>query len=263
MTAGSGFQVGHDAPRFYESHVGLFMAPFVERLVQDAVVPGASVLDVACGTGLATRAAAEVAGPDGRVIGSDINPGMLAHARSISEGSGANIRWFEASALDLPFEDEEFDAVICQQGLQFFPDATAGLREMSRVTRSGGVLGITTWAPPETSPFLTLELEMIIRHGRATPGVWSTTEEGLTQWFEEAGLSAVSIELIQVDVDLPDLATYVPGHLRALPWSAGFFALPHEVQTKAIAELDDEMAEYRSGEGMRVPFSSYIAVARL
>lgn len=57
-----GFQVGRSAPSFYEAHVWRLMTPFVELLVERTVAPGRSVLDVACGTGFATRAAALVAG---------------------------------------------------------------------------------------------------------------------------------------------------------------------------------------------------------
>ena len=63
----SGFQIGRDAPVFYETHVSRFMAPFVEALVTRTVSAGSSVLDVACGTGFATRAAAAVAGPGARI----------------------------------------------------------------------------------------------------------------------------------------------------------------------------------------------------
>jgi SAM-dependent methyltransferase len=128
----SGFQVDINAPSAYEAQVRPLMAPFVDVLVNSTVTAGDAVLDVACGTGFATRAAAAVAGRDARVEGSDLNPAMVAHARSVADGSGANLTWREASALELPHEDGEFDTVICQQGLQFFPDPAAGVREMGR-----------------------------------------------------------------------------------------------------------------------------------
>src|SRR5262245_60003743 len=81
---------------------------------------GEDVLDVACGTGVVARLAARKVTP-GHVTGLDLNSGMLAVARNVSNG-GEPISWKEGSALDLPFSSGHFDAVLCQLGLQFFPD---------------------------------------------------------------------------------------------------------------------------------------------
>jgi SAM-dependent methyltransferase len=256
----SGFQVGPDAPRFYEEQVGRFMVPFASALVTATVAAGDAVLDVACGTGFATRAAAAIAGAGARVEGSDLNPAMVAHARTVADGSGADLRWREASALELPYGDGEFDAVICQQGLQFFPDPAAGVEEMIRVTRSGGRVGVTVWAPSELSPFLHHETEMLAQYGGGAPARWSATEQQLRDWFAGAGAADVSVELLTIDVELPPVRSYVPEHLLALPWSADFRALPQARRSAALAALDSELAEHRTDEGLRVPFSSYLAV---
>ena len=165
MAADSGFQVGRDAPRFYEAQVGRFMAPFVDALVTATVRSGNAVLDIACGTGFATRSAAAVAGAGARVEGADINPAMVALARTVLDDSGASVGWSVASGLDVPFGDGEFDAVICQQGLQFFPDPAAGVREMTRLARPDGRIGVTVWSLPERTPFLYRETAMLARHG--------------------------------------------------------------------------------------------------
>jgi SAM-dependent methyltransferase len=78
------------------------------------------VLDIACGTGVVTRLAAERVAT-GRVVGLDSNAGMLAVARSVSKTAAASIEWLEGSALSLPFGSDSFDLVLCQLGLQFFP----------------------------------------------------------------------------------------------------------------------------------------------
>ncbi len=185
--AESGFQVGLDAPLFYEMHVGRFMAPFVEALVGSTIRPGDAVLDVACGTGFATRAAAAVAGAGARVQGADLNPAMVDQARTVPDTSGADLRWAEASGLDLPFGEGEFDAVICQQGLQFFPDPAPGIREMVRVARPGGCIGVTVWSPSERSPFLDCETAMLASCGSGAQAEFSTTESQLRNWFADGG----------------------------------------------------------------------------
>ena len=109
------------------------------------LIPGERVLDVACGTGIVARLAAGRMGSGG-VVGLDINPGMLAVARSLPPGPGPAIEWHEGSVLDMPFPEGSFDICLCQLGLQFFPDRAAALREMRRVLRTGGRLALSVFS---------------------------------------------------------------------------------------------------------------------
>ena len=95
-----------------------------------ALRPGERVLDVACGTGVVARLAAQQVGTAGQVTGVDLNAGMLAVARALSPPPGATITWVEGSAVAIDLADVQFDVVLCQQGLQFFPDQPAALWEM-------------------------------------------------------------------------------------------------------------------------------------
>jgi len=266
MEERSGFQVGVDAPFHYEEQVAIFMAPFVAALVAAGVKMGDDVLDVACGTGFATRAASNATGPSGSVIGSDLNPSMLAMARSVEEDTPTTIDWHEASALDLPFSDHRFGSVSCQQGIQFFPDVAAGLREMARVLQPGGVLSASVWAPIEQSPFFATEAEMLIDRCGSDPDVSLSAfpvggELVVRNWFESAGLRSVTIELVEAVVSLPPVSEYVPRHLKALPWSAGYFELSEHDQQIALADLTSRLSEFESGDGIDVPFRSYLATA--
>lgn len=266
MSGASGFQVPDSAPAHYQDQVERFMAPFVEAMVTACVTEGDAVLDVACGTGFATRSAARIVGSGGRVVGSDINAGMVAMARSVPGELGTEISWYEASALDLPFADDEFDAVICQQGAQFFPDVPSGLVEMARVTRPGGILAATIWAGVEHSPFFTSEFEMLQRFCGVDPDAVGSTfpeggEEEIGGWFQAAELVDITIALVHEDVLLPPVMEYVPEHLKALPWSAGFFELDPEAQTEALTWLDTRLAPYRTENGIELPFRSYLVTA--
>jgi ubiquinone/menaquinone biosynthesis C-methylase UbiE len=137
----------------YERHfVPAVGRPFADRVV-DAASPraGEQCLDVACGTGVVARLAAERVGETGAVVGVDGHPGMLATARATSN----DIDWQQASAEGLPFEDDRFDVVLCSLGLQFFTDKPAALAEMLRVLRPGGRVAVATVGPtPE--PFRVL-----------------------------------------------------------------------------------------------------------
>jgi ubiquinone/menaquinone biosynthesis C-methylase UbiE len=104
------------------------------------------VLDVACGTGGVTRLAAERVGDAGSVEGLDLNPGMLAVAKSVTPPNLSS-EWHEASGEHMPFDDESFDVVLCQMGLQFVPDKSSALREMRRVLAPKGRLALNLPGP--------------------------------------------------------------------------------------------------------------------
>ena len=107
-----------------------------------AVSAGQEVLDVAAGDGnFALACAAEGA----RVVASDISPGMVERGRARSRAEGYDIEWVEADAEDLPFEDERFDCVGSVFGAMIAPRPEVAARELFRVVRPGGVVGMTAW----------------------------------------------------------------------------------------------------------------------
>ena len=140
-------------PEMYEQLlVGPLFRPSAEVILEEvALARGNRLLDIACGTGIVARLAKERLGDSGRVVGVDVNPQMLAVARSVAPG----IDWREGSATALPLQDDEqFDTVTCQQGLQFFPDKRAAAREMRNALAPGGMLAVATWRPTVEMPLL-------------------------------------------------------------------------------------------------------------
>jgi SAM-dependent methyltransferase len=266
-TNSSGFQVGRGVPEQYHAYVAPLMKPFVEVLVASTVRSGSAVLDVACGTGFATRAAADATGPGGSVAAIDINPGMLDEARRQLADVDIAVDMRQASALELPFDDASFDSVICQQGLQFFPDPVVGLREMHRVLRYGGRIAATVWAPVGYSPYLAAQRRLLQTtagldakaFGQACPPGGETTMRG---WATNAGLGRFDVQPIERDIHLPSFARFISGHLRALPWSAPFFELETAVQAAAIASMLDELAAYIDAEGAaHIPTTALLLTA--
>jgi SAM-dependent methyltransferase len=151
------WQVAGNAAEVYERElvpaVFAAWAPLVVDLA--APQPGERVLDVACGTGVVARLAAQRVGGTGQVVGLDLNPGMLAVAAGVAPPASptwAPITWREASALALPLADATFDIVYCQLGLQFFADRPVALREMARVLVPGGRVALMVWRALQYSP---------------------------------------------------------------------------------------------------------------
>jgi SAM-dependent methyltransferase len=152
----------------YEQHiVPAIVARWAPELVEVVGVrPGERVLDLACGTGIVTRLLADRVGPAGRVVGLDVNASMLAAARIAV--TSPQIEWLEGNAMSIPLPDAAFDAVVCQQGFQFFPDKLVALHEMRRVLVPGGRLVLSVWRSIEHAPgFRVLEEALARRIGAA------------------------------------------------------------------------------------------------
>lgn len=164
MSTSEAFQLDLAAAEAYEKRfVPAMFAEWAEVLVAEAgVAPGQRILDVACGTGIAARRAAEIAGASS-VTGVDINEAILTIAARVHPG----ITWLRGDAAALPFPDAEFDSVLCQMALMFFSDPLAAVREMRRVTSDGGTIAVAVPAQLEDQPAYGPFLDLAGRHAGA------------------------------------------------------------------------------------------------
>jgi SAM-dependent methyltransferase len=130
--------------------------PFEELLVAAvAASSGRRVLDVGCGTGVTTLAAAEVLGPDGHALGVDISQPMIACARSRAERAGASATFVCDNAQTYAFEPASFDAVISRFGVMFFDDPVRAFGNLRRAASAGATLCTIAWRGPAENPFMT------------------------------------------------------------------------------------------------------------
>ena len=104
------------------------------------------VIDVACGTGIVGRQIVRKLGPTGRVVGVDLNEGMIEIARKLTKEDAPKCEWHAADVTSMPFDANSFTLAVCQQGLQFFPDEERALREIHRVLQTDGRIAVTVWA---------------------------------------------------------------------------------------------------------------------
>lgn len=140
------------APRAYDDYlVPRLFEPWANELLQQVKLkPGDMILDVGTGPGTIARAAASKVGPSGLVFAIDQSKPMLDVARAKSAPAcAARIEYLQSPAVPLPGSSGIFDAVFCEQGLQFFPDRQAALREMRRVLKPDGRAAIAVWAALE------------------------------------------------------------------------------------------------------------------
>ncbi|WP_416986372.1 class I SAM-dependent methyltransferase [Streptomyces sp. T028] len=240
MADATGFHLKGSAPERYEHYVAPLMAPFVTALVDAAdLFPGATVLDLACGTGFAARAAAAQVGPAGRVHGIDIDEGRLEVARERHPRLYPDIEFTAAPADDLPHADRSFDVVLCQQAAQYFADLDAALREAARVTRPGGRFAATVWTRMDESPYCVAQHHALQTYAGPEAAAryragFACTADRLTDALRQAGYRTTAHRDLTYDIELSPLEEYVPAHLSSLSVTS---ALPEQTLTEAAGTI--------------------------
>lgn len=230
------------AAEIYERHfVPSIGEPFARRLLAAAnPASGERVLDVACGTGVATRLAAEAVGSDGTAAGLDINPGMLEVARKVSP---PGIEWHEAPAEDMPLPDSSYDLVLCAMGLQFFPEQVKALQEMRRVLAPGGRTVVLT--PGPTPPlFEAIDLALTDHVGPGASmfvhAVFSLHDpaEG-RELFERARFGGVDVQTGSQPLRVAPPADFFWQYVQSTPLAA----MVAELDEAARAALERDVVE--------------------
>jgi len=248
--------------------------PFTKDF-KNYVSTGDVVLDVGCGTGLVTLYASEAAGPEGRVVGIDPTSFLLERARS--KTSAHPIEWVDASVEDMPFEEDTFDVVLCQQALQYMEDPLIGMKSMTRVLKPGGTVAVSVWSPTDSQvPVRDFE-DLIAQH--IDPDV-STLHaftfgglERLTSLASEAGLKLVSAETVSHPTIYESVAACVElvlaGAGRALPdgtLGMGMFDLEDERYVQGVEDLivalEQKWASYTRSGQLVVPYFTDVIVAQ-
>jgi ubiquinone/menaquinone biosynthesis C-methylase UbiE len=258
------FQISAEQAEVYESRfVPAIFAQWAAPLLDAAEVnAGQSVLDVACGTGVLARTAAERVGPGGNVAGVDLNEGMLTVARR----QRPDLHWRQGDVADLPYADDSFDAVLCQSALMFFPDATAALREMARVCRPGGTVGVQVYGSLDAQPAYGPWIAMVARHaGPETISLLSTywvhgDLETLKDRFQAAGLEVTDIRTRLGTARWRSIDEMVRTEVESTPLVD---RISDEVYRQIRAESHDVLGRFQGANGAEVPIKGHLVVARV
>ena len=250
----------------YERYlVPAIFGPWARHVVEaHPPAPGSTVLDVACGTGIGARSAAPRVVPGGLVLGVDADAQMLAVARN----SAPRIDWLRADVLNLPLQAAEFDYLLCLEGLQFFPDRPAGLRELRRVLRPGGVLVGTVWGPLEQNPAYHAVAEGLRRFvseeaGRLPPFALSGDADAIRALFLSTGFTDATVNVDSLPVAVPSSEALVAWLAAGGPTIRHSLALLPEDRRREFDELvATRLSPYRAGAGLSLPSTRHILVAR-
>lgn len=249
----------------YERHiVPAIFSTWVPSLLDFAALgPGERVLDLACGTGVVAREAVSRVGTSGRVVGLDINGGMLARARATS----AAVEWCEGNAMDLQFAVGAFDVVVCQQGLQFFPDESKALQEARRVLVPGGRLAAAVWCGIESSPghrALALGLERHVGAEAAKP-MYTIFRLGDSQALqtslERAGFRDVRLRRERKAARFPSPDLFARWMVAGSVMGRTGVQVRDESLTAVIREVDEALQPYVAPDGLAFPMEAHLVIA--
>ncbi len=149
-------------PKLYETYlVPLIFEPYAADLANRLASRSLShLLEIAAGTGVVTRKLADVLPKSVSIVATDLNQAMIDQASAV--GTKRTVEWRQADAMQLPFQDQMFDAVVCQFGVMFFPDKSKAFSEAQRVLKRGGVFIFNVWDRIEENEFadtITIALE--------------------------------------------------------------------------------------------------------
>jgi SAM-dependent methyltransferase len=257
------FQIPVEAAEAYEAtFVPAFFAQWAPILCDAAGVgAGHTVLDVACGTGIVARVAAERAGA-ARVTGVDLNEAMLTVARRVR----ADIDWRHGDAAALPLAGRSFDAVLCQMALMFFPDPIGALREMARVAAAAGTVAVLVpaglGAQPAYGPFVDMAARQAGPQARSLLDTYFACGDldDLTGLFGRAGLRVTGTETHGGTARFGSVDAFVTTEVESTPLreriSAGVY---HRIKQGAREVL----APFTAADGtLAAPFRVHVVRAR-
>jgi ubiquinone/menaquinone biosynthesis C-methylase UbiE len=230
------------------------LAPATEGVLRLArLQPGERVLDVACGSGVLTRAALAGVGPQGEAVGCDVSEGMVSVARAASPG--CRFLRTDAQALGDLLPPAHFDVVLCGLGLMYMPDPEACVAAMAACLRPGGRLVVSIWGERAACGWsgvfgivdARVQSEVCPMFFRLGGG------DALRTALEGAGLAQVRTERIATTIEYPDAATACDAAFEGGPVALAYGRFDAPTRDAVRAEYLDSLRPWARAEGFGLP----------
>lgn len=230
--------------------------------------PNENVLDVACGTGIGVRLALRHIAPGGKAVGLDIDPAMIAVARSIVQTpQDVALEWHCASAMQMPFDAGAFDVAFCLQGLQFLPDCKNGLSEIRRVMKRGGRLVAIVWNAMEHCKGHHAIVQALNRHAVDSSPMLKALSMGdasrLQKNASDAGFREVRVRAVAKSARFLSARHFTEALAAGGPSSRHALSkVPEQERAEFHNEVRDSLRQYEDEKGISIPIGYLVLEAR-
>ncbi|MCU1485972.1 MAG: type 11 methyltransferase [Actinomycetia bacterium] len=245
------------------------LASVLDALVRAAELhAGERVLDLGCGCGATTLAAAGAVGPDGHALGIDLSDPMLEVARRRAVDTAVGNVDFVAGDLQTDDLPAGHDIAISRFGTMFFDDPGAAFANIGRGVRPGGRLCIATWQPLAANEWLTVPTDVLLPYGSlptgepGAPGMFAqSSADSIRDLLEPAGFTAVDVEPVQVQVHL-GTAAEATDYLSTIGLARAVLdALEPSQRSAAVAALTEAIAERAAPDGVTLAGAILVTTA--
>jgi ubiquinone/menaquinone biosynthesis C-methylase UbiE len=272
QTTRAQWETAAEAWNRWGSFIGRWLEPATERMLDLAQIgPGAQVLDVAAGAGEQTLTAARRVGPGGRVLATDISPGILRYAQRAADEAG--LTHVETLELDGEEHDtlpaESFDAAISRVGLIYFPDQQRALQGLLRCLKPSGRVSVVTYSTPQKNEFFSIPVGIIRRRAQlpapfpGQPGPFSLGADGvLAQVLQSAGFREITVEAIECPVILPSAAECVRFERESFGALHQMMSgLTEDERAETWDEIETELRQFEHNDGFHGPCQMLVGAA--
>jgi ubiquinone/menaquinone biosynthesis C-methylase UbiE len=253
-------------PTVYDTCLGPLLFEFSAADMAERVsgaIDGGRILEIACGTGIGTQFLRQALAPDVEIVATDLNPGMLDYAKE-HRGALPRVRYELADALDLPYEDQTFEGVVCQFGIMFFPDIAKGLSEMSRVLRPGGFLACNVWDSLEANRVAGIAHETIARYFDSKPPSFlevpfgSCPADSTLSLFQAQGFEGMRVHIVDATVECSSSVEVARGFVEGNPGILEIHERATATPETIIRALADELERSFGPVPLQVPLRELV-----
>ena len=254
-------------PANYERFmVPLIFRPYAEDLARRAAEFAPSrILETAAGTGVVTKALHDAL-PEAEIVATDLNQPMLDVAAERLRSD--RVKFLAADALQLPFDDDGFDLVVCQFGAMFFPDKVRGHSEAYRVLRDGGRYLLAIWDRIERNPVSDVAQRVLIDLFPEDPPMFMSEgpfgysdRDRIEQDLHDAGFETVEIETVEIMSRSPSAAEAATALCYGTPMGVELEDREPDSLDQAYSEIEHALRRFEGMSGLEAPMSAHVVTA--